>query len=159
VALRVVADRPVERRPGAEPAEARPPGLLVADGGEPAGAVAAGPPARGGVLDVGVEHVPAAEQADGDRGGGAPLVERVGGEEADQGVELAALAGEAARGGQGVLERFGLDLAGVVGRLGGGGEEAADLARLAAGVRGAAVAEVLLDGALRRDGGPVVDAL
>src|SRR5439155_16406388 len=79
-------------------------------------------------------------------------------EEADEDVELSALAGQPARRGQRVVERLGVDLLGVVGRLGGGSDEPADLARPAAGVGGPAVAEILADGALLRDRRPVVAA-
>src|SRR5262249_46673405 len=142
-----------------EPAQAEPAGRGVLDGGEPPGAVAAGPPLRGAVLDVGVEHVAAALEADRDGVGGAPLVEAVGGEEAEQGVELLALANESARRAQGVVERELLQRLAVVGGLRGRGDEAADLAGLAAGVGGHAVAEVLADLPRLRGGGAVVDAL
>src|SRR5262249_14803958 len=101
-----------------------------------------------------------AEQPQDDRVGRPPLVDGLRVEEADQDVEPSPLAGQTARGRQDVAERFRLDLAGVPRRLGGWGDEPADLARLGAGVGGlAAVAEVLPDGPSRRGVGAVVAAL
>src|SRR5207248_7725117 len=83
----------------------------------------------------------------------------VGVEEADQGVELAAGAGEQPRRGQRRVQGGGRNPLGVVGRFGGRSDAAAHLARPAAGVGGGAVAEVLLDGARLGGGRAVVVAV
>src|SRR5262245_25788993 len=59
-------------------------GARVPLGREAARAVAAGPPAAGGVLDVDVEMVAPTGEAQGDGVGRAPLVERAGMEETEQ---------------------------------------------------------------------------
>src|SRR5262249_30983120 len=109
-------------------------------------AVAARAPLLRGVLQPGVEHIAAAGDPQGDGVGRAPFVERVGIEEADERVERLAGAGQRARRGQRVLERFGGQLFRVVRRLGRGGDETAHLARFAAGVRAGAEPEILADG-------------
>src|SRR5262245_17945057 len=83
VAERPAVDLPLQR----EAAQPFPAGPGVADHGEALGAVAAGPPAAGGVLDPGVEDVAPAGQAQGDRAGRPPLVDGPGVEEADQDVK------------------------------------------------------------------------
>src|SRR5262245_58214733 len=105
---------------------------------------------------MGVEDVPSTGQAQGDRVGGAPLVERAGVEEADQHMKLAARADEGAGGSQRVVEGPTRDLPGVVGRLGGRADEAANLPALAPRVSGARVAEVLPHAARARRDRPVV---
>src|SRR5437868_8504655 len=74
-------------------------------------------------------------------------------------MELTALAEKRAGRGQVVVERLRRELASVVGRLGGRCDEAADLTGLATGVGRPAESEVLPDGPLLRNGGPVVAAL
>ena len=159
VAGRIVFQRPFMGDPGLEPAGLDPSGLRALDRGEPAGLVPARSPLARRVLDVGVEHAPAAEQAQGNGVRGPPLVDRAGIEEGDEQVELAALAEKRAGRGQVVVERLRRELASVVGRLGGRCDEAADLTGLAPGVGRSAVSEVLPDGPLLRDVGPVVAAL
>ena len=158
VARRVVGERPLVRHPGLEPARAHSPGCWILDRGEPARVVSARSPPTRAILDVCVEFVPAAKQPQRNGVRRPPLIDSRGVEEGNEDMELPTLAEERAGGGERIGKRLLLDFEGVICRLGGRGDESADLPGLAAGVCSWAVSEVLADGSLRWGRGTIVAA-
>src|SRR5439155_9632964 len=90
--------------------------------------ITTGPPATRGVFKPGVEHVASSGEAQCDGVGRAPFVECASVEKAHQDVNRPAGASQRAGSGQGVIECLNRQLLGIVRRLGGRADKAAQLA-------------------------------